>query len=133
VLELYDPDRVRFPVERPEPAQKATYAVRTWDEFLQFARQHLDGMKAEGGQGLAVLAGASSSPSLAAVRERWRKTFPRANWYEYEPISRDNEREGTRAAFGRPMRMQLDLGKADIVVSLGAICSARIRRSALCP
>jgi molybdopterin-containing oxidoreductase family iron-sulfur binding subunit len=120
VLELYDPDRNRFPLQRLEPATKPAYSVRTWDEFLALAGAHFADLRKNGGAGLAVLSEANSGPSMADMRRRWQQAFPQAKWYEYEPISWDNQREGARLAFGRPLRMQLDLSKADVIVSLGA-------------
>ena len=44
--------------------------------------------------------------------------MPKAEWFEYEAVSDDNVREGTRLAFGRPLRTVLDLEKAAVIVSL---------------
>jgi len=116
VLELYDPDRARAVVQ--VEAGQAFY--RSWDEFAGFARRHFDALKASGGAGLAVLCEATSSPSMAALRARFRETFPSAGWYEYEAISRDNERLGTRAACDRVLRPQYALERADVIVALDA-------------
>lgn len=120
VLDLYDPDRSRFPLERTDPAKRAEPSARTWDDFFKFAQPHFDELKKNSGAGLAILTESSTSLSFAATRDRWRKAFPQSGWFEYEPISWDAQREGARLAFGRPLRTQLDLSKADVVVSLGA-------------
>jgi molybdopterin-containing oxidoreductase family iron-sulfur binding subunit len=112
ILDLYDPDRSRWPVERrAQPGQ-----VRTWDEFRAFARNHCASLRVNGGQGFCILSEASSSPTLADLRARLLTAFPQATWYEYEPVSRDNEREGTRLAFGKPYRPHLHLDQADVIV-----------------
>lgn len=123
ILDLYDPDRSASPIERTwmllgrrgHPPQKHH---RTWDEFVAFARPHFDALRTQRGAGLAVLTEMSSSPSSRDMQGRFLTAFPQAVWYEYEPLSRDNEREGARRAFGRPLRMHLHLGQADVVVSL---------------
>jgi molybdopterin-containing oxidoreductase family iron-sulfur binding subunit len=127
ILDLYDPDRGQQPVERSgatrpregaAPAEPHRVVTHTWDEFQVFARSHFTALRDTGGEGLCVLSESSSSPSLAAQKARLLEVLPRATWYEYEPISRDNEREGARLAFGRPYRTHLHFDKADVIVSL---------------
>ena len=96
ILELYDPDRSKQ-VLRREGGQ--TF-VSSWDEFTAFAGPHFAALRTRKGAGLAVLSEASSSPSLARLRTRFEETFPRATWFEHEPLSRDAEREATRRLFG---------------------------------
>jgi molybdopterin-containing oxidoreductase family iron-sulfur binding subunit len=105
VLQLYDPDRSRSPVHGGKPA--------TWDAGLAMLR----GLRSDGGQGLAVLSEANSSPAFADARQRFLAACPQAQWYEYEALSRDNEREGTRIAFGAPYRTHIDFAKARRIVS----------------
>ena len=111
ILELYDPDRSQMIYEE---------IARSWEEFASFARPHFAGLKKAGGAGLRVLAEASSSPTLAGLRAQLLEGFPQAKWCEYEPLSRDSEREGTRLAFGRPHRVHLDLEKARVILCLDA-------------
>jgi molybdopterin-containing oxidoreductase family iron-sulfur binding subunit len=110
ILELYDPDRSR------DVRNRAEGAVRTWDEFAAAARAALG--KLPRGEGLAVLAQPSSSPSLGAAREALLEAYPAAKWHEYAPLSDDNSRAGARLAFGKPFRAQLALGEARVVVCL---------------
>jgi molybdopterin-containing oxidoreductase family iron-sulfur binding subunit len=134
VLGLYDPDRSRRLVkfengqetkvepkaEAPKEGEAAGKHDPSWEDFQEFTGPHFSALQKTGGAGLAVLSEASSSPSLRAVRETWAKTYPQAKWYEYEPISFDNEREGARLAFGKPYRPLYDLGNAEIIVCLDA-------------
>jgi molybdopterin-containing oxidoreductase family iron-sulfur binding subunit len=41
-------------------------------------------------------------------------------WFTYSPISDDNTREGSKLAFGRPLRAHYKLDEAKIIVSLDA-------------
>ncbi len=115
VLEMYDPNRSRDVIDRRDG--KAT--VRTWADFGEFATVHFGRMKGNG-EGFAVLSEATSSPSVADMRRRLQAAFPKAKWYEYEPLTRDAEVEGARQAFGKAVRVNYDLQKADTVVSLDA-------------
>ena len=60
ILELYDPDRSKNIIERTSEGDQ----VRTWDEFAAFAKQHFGELRKTGGEGFAVLAEPSSSPTL---------------------------------------------------------------------
>ncbi|MFH0793335.1 MAG: 4Fe-4S dicluster domain-containing protein, partial [bacterium] len=113
VLEIYDPDRSKRLVRRGG----GTQVVPTWEDFAGFAKTHFASLKEKGGEGLAVLCENTSSPSFLHYRERFLSEFPKARWHEYEAISRDNEREGARFAFGTPLRAQLSLEKAKVIVS----------------
>ncbi len=116
VLELYDPDRSRAPVQRAG-GQRET---RVRADFDAFAHDHFAALRRAGGAGLAVLSEATSSPTVAALRARLREVCPAATWYEYEPLTRDAERDGAGAAFGRPARLAPALGQAQVIVDLDA-------------
>jgi molybdopterin-containing oxidoreductase family iron-sulfur binding subunit len=90
----------------------------SWDDFLAFAKPHFEKLRAAGGAGLAILSEASSSQSLAAQRENLARHFPQAKWHEYEPLSRDNEREGSRLEYGKPYRALLALDQTAVIVCL---------------
>jgi Fe-S-cluster-containing dehydrogenase component len=106
ILELYDPDRSKDIVEQAGVEE----IVRTWEEFTEFARSHFGRLRKAGSAGFRVLAEASSSPTLAALRRRLLQEFPQAGWHEYEPVS---------GAAG-PYRPQLALDRAEVIVALDA-------------
>ncbi|MET0413279.1 MAG: Fe-S-cluster-containing hydrogenase [Polyangiaceae bacterium] len=116
VLELYDPDRSTAVARRVG----GELAASTEIEFRMFAKDHFMGLAAQKGRGLRVLSGASSSLSVADVKARFLTVFPEAKWYTYEPVSRSNEERGALLAFGAPVRSQLKLESARIIVSLDA-------------
>ncbi len=117
ILNLYDPDRSRQVIRR-ESAGRGS--VANWQQFDAFAKEHFAKLAESKGKGLAVLAEADSSPTLARLREQFAAAFPDATWHEYEPLSRDNERAGTSLAFARALRPQLHLDQAAVIVSLDA-------------
>jgi len=112
LLELYDPERSRAVKHAGRPAPGG------WDEFATFAHEQFGALKADGGMGLRVVSEATSSPSVAAMRRRFEATYPQARWCEYEPLSRDNQREGSTLAFGAPHRTHLALDQAELILSL---------------
>ncbi len=115
-LELYDPDRSREPILREESAESRP----GWNEARRLVAVKFESLKATQGEGLAVLAARSSSPTLAAQRERFLAVYPKASWHEYETLSRDNEREGARLAFGQTMRPIWRLAEASIIACFDA-------------
>ncbi len=114
VLQVYDPDRSTNIVE----IDGGKTRPRSWDEFAAALGGVLQSHRGSGGSGLRVLAGASSSPSRRDLRARFAAAFPRAGWHEYEPFSRDAEREGLRLAFGKSLRARYALDRAEVVISL---------------
>ncbi len=105
ILHLYDPDRSQNPTNNSKGASME--AFRTALPALR------DSLKTGGAH---VLAEASSSPTLRALKQRL--TQLQVQWHEYEPLSWDNERTGTRLAFNRPMRPIARLDKCKTIVTL---------------
>ena len=116
ILEMYDPDRSRNLHQRTPQGDM----VQDWNAFGQFIQSQAKRLAAQGGEGFRVLAEANSSPTLAALREKLLKKFPKAAWHEYEPLSPDNGREGSRLAFGKPFRPLYHLDRAEVIVCLDA-------------
>jgi MoCo/4Fe-4S cofactor protein with predicted Tat translocation signal len=114
VLSLYDPDRSK------DVAKKGSEEPSTWDAFVAALTPRFAELRANKGKKFCILAEASSSPTLAALRAELETSCPQHHWYEWEALSRTNELEGANIALGKPYRTHLDLKKAKIVVSLGA-------------
>jgi molybdopterin-containing oxidoreductase family iron-sulfur binding subunit len=112
ILQLYDPDRSQRLLYR----QSGQDFVKNWDEFVSWTNDHLS----KSGAGLAVLAEPTSSPSMARLRRSFAETLPDSLWFEYQPISRDAEREGTAIAFGRPLRVHPDPSRAKVIACFDA-------------
>ncbi len=113
VLEMYDPERSRSVLK----SDGRELLSSSWPEFEQFVAAHFAGVRAGEGANFAILAEASSSPTLARLRGRLHESMPGARWFEYEAISRDVERESTGWAFGQPMRVHYRPARARVVVS----------------
>ena len=94
ILGLFDPDRSTKFRRINKPISDGTSA------FSKFVKKHFGKLRSTQGEGLRVLANSLSSPSWASMKERFLAMFPKAGWVEYESLTRDNEREGARMAFG---------------------------------
>jgi len=114
VLELYDPDRSKAVVDRTVNPQRES----NWQSLVKALQGAMDGL-AEG-RGLAILSQPTSSPTTARLRHAVLQRLRQASWYEYEPLSRDNEIAGSYQALGRAARQVLHLDKALVAVLLDA-------------
>jgi MoCo/4Fe-4S cofactor protein with predicted Tat translocation signal len=112
ILGMYDPDR----------SENISYLgeVRTWGSFLEAIRGPLSVQKGLQGAGIRILTQTVSSPTLADQLRSLLKIYPQAKWHVYEPVNRDNVREGARMAFGEPVETRYDFEKADVILSLDA-------------
>ncbi len=106
VLGLYDPDRI---AEHKRDGQ----AVK-WDDFVSVAPSMLgaDGSK------VRFLSQRIASPSYNRLKAELLRKYPAARWVEYEPVSVDSANEGARLAFGRPVAVNYNFEKADVVCAL---------------
>ena len=112
ILGLYDPERSRC-VRKTGTDQELDY-----DQFLAQIDGLLEELRSTRGAGFAVLSESSSSPTLHDLKTRLLDEWSGASWHEYEPVSDDERREGSRAAFGSIWRPILELEQADVILCL---------------
>ncbi len=117
ILNLYDPDRSKEVLFNGYPD--------TWDTFVAQARGALDNARPKGGEGVRLLTGTITSPSLTSQIDAFLRAFPNAKRHQYDPANRDNAREGAKLAFGEYVDTQYRFDQADVVVSLDSefLCS----------
>jgi molybdopterin-containing oxidoreductase family iron-sulfur binding subunit len=107
ILHLYDPDRSQNPTADHG-------ASSSMDAFRAAIPQLRAGLATT-----HVLSEASSSPTLRALRAKLIGLG--VTWHEYEPLSWDHERAGTRLAFGdRALRPIARLDRAETIVTIDA-------------
>jgi molybdopterin-containing oxidoreductase family iron-sulfur binding subunit len=110
LLDLYDPDRSQSVLHNGD--------LSTWDRFLSDLNELITEQQTSHGSGLRFLTETVTSPTLAAQLEELQLRFPRSKWHQYEPIARDNVREGARQVFGEIVETQYRFDSAAIIVSL---------------
>ena len=122
VLTLYDPDRSQIVTVLGKPS--------TWDAVLgslpvqgvpspgsALARLQAAGRR---GAGLCLLTETVVSPTLHSQIQDLKKVYPRARWYQYEPLAPDNVRQASRSAFGKDVHTVYNLKEATRVLSFDA-------------
>jgi molybdopterin-containing oxidoreductase family iron-sulfur binding subunit len=110
VLDLYDPDRAQ--------AITSSSEIRTWHSFAAALSGELDAAHSNDGAGVRILTETVTSPTLAWQLNQFLEKFPKARWISYEPCGGDQQRAGTRMAFGAEMDVQYRMDRANVVLSL---------------
>ena len=110
VLGLYDPDRAQMVANGGEPS--------SWEAFLADLSAKRDELAARNGAGLHVLTETVTSPSLGQQLKDLLKTYPQAQWHQYDPVSRDSARAGAQLAFGEMVETIYRFDQAAVIVSL---------------
>ena len=105
ILHLYDPDRSQTPLTTGKGSSIEAFKAGLGDLKKQLAAG-----------GAHVLSEATSSPTVQALKRRLEGVG--VIWHEYEPLSWDNERRGTQAAFGRVLRPIARLDRAETIVTI---------------
>ena len=70
------------------------------------------------GEGLRILTGTVTSPTLAAQLDALLARFPQARWHQWEAISRDAVLKGAMLAYGRPVEVIYKTDAADVILGL---------------
>jgi molybdopterin-containing oxidoreductase family iron-sulfur binding subunit len=116
ILTLYDPERSQGILRAGRPA--------TWGAFVSEVGATLRSLGAVGGEGLRILTGSVTSPTLAAQMEDVLRRYPRARWHRWEPAGSHNAQAAAVRAFGAPLETRYDFTRAAVVLSIGsdALC-----------
>ena len=109
VLQLYDPDRAQGPTRHGEPV--------TWDDVASNIGNLRSGWTRRQGQGLRLLMGPTTSPTLLRQIDALLKAFPKARVHIHEPVGTAARRELTTASYGRALDLHYVLDQCDVVVS----------------
>ncbi len=112
ILQLYDPDRAKTMINGGR--------VSSYTNFLNDLALQVEIQRATNGAGFRILTETITSPSLINQIEAILEEFPEAKWYQYEPVNRDNAREGAMMAFGEDVNTVYNFDRAEVVVSLDA-------------
>ncbi len=112
ILGLYDHDRSQTITEFGK--------IRTWTALAGAVGAKMTSLRGLRGEGLRILTGTITSPTLADQLNSLLAALPKAVWHQWEGAGRDRVRAGARLAFGRDVEIRYDFGKADVVVALDA-------------
>ena len=110
LLNLYDPDRSESVLFRG--------GLSTWGQFtgaLSSEAQSIGGRK---GEGLAVLSGATTSPTLISQMNALMAQWPSTKWYTHEPSVNPAVASAAKKIAGHSAFVSYDFSQADVILSL---------------
>ena len=109
LLGFYDPDRATGLEHQGEPQDWQNLQRALATQRAQWSQKH--------GEGLRILTGTVTSPTLARQISGLQQRYPAMRWHQWEPVSRDAVRAGAILAYGRPADVVPHIDAADIVVA----------------
>lgn len=116
VLDLYDPDRLKYPVYN-NPARGKLAA--TWDDFDMWAEEHFTKFDATKGVGLAFILEKNSYPTRDRLLVQMQQRWPNAAFAVWDPAEQRGEADGSAAIFGKAHWTRYNLKGAQRILSIG--------------
>jgi Fe-S-cluster-containing dehydrogenase component len=110
VLDLFDPQRSKTPMEGLAPSD--------WSTLGDTLRQRFAFHQTDRGAAFALLTGRILSPTLIAQISALQRALPAMTWVRWEPIHNDVETAGIELAYGRRLDLRPRLERADVIVAL---------------
>ncbi len=110
VLNLYDPDRSEMVLHEGRESM--------WAEFTGAFITEAQSLNARKGEGLAILTGATTSPTLISQITSILSQWPAAKWYVHEPSVNPAIASAAKKIAGRNSMVTYDFSQADVIVSL---------------
>ena len=110
VLQLYDPDRAAAPTRRGE--------VVSWADVESAIGTLREGWRADQGEGVRLLLGPTTSPTLLRQTDAFLKQFPKARVHLHAATGHEARRQITTAIYGKAVDLHYALGECDVVVGL---------------
>ncbi|ACL61638.1 4Fe-4S dicluster domain-containing protein [Methylobacterium nodulans] len=112
VLSLYDPDRSKTVRQGGD--------IANWSALQKALVPKVSRWRGSQGEGLRLLTGRVTSPTLQRQIGRLLDAYPKAVWHAYEPTEDASARAGAALAFGRALTPLPHLDRAAVIVSLDA-------------
>jgi molybdopterin-containing oxidoreductase family iron-sulfur binding subunit len=112
MLNLYDPDRMTSSYE----GTRRVTAERVKDRLASLLAK----FGPTGGQGMAVLAQESTSPTRLRLKKELLKKYPRLVWSEYSAVEQNGPEAAAKVLFGKAVRPLYKLERAKRVLSVDA-------------
>ena len=118
VLGLYDPDRAQGPARHGEPVG--------WNEVASALRELREGWRSRQGEGLRLLIGPTTSPTLLRQLDALLQEFPKARFMPTTAVGSAERRSTAAAAYGQPWTFTICRSNATSSSASTTICSGQV-------
>jgi molybdopterin-containing oxidoreductase family iron-sulfur binding subunit len=108
VLQLYDPDRAAAPSRHGEPA--------SWADVESAIGTMRENWRADQGDGMRLLLGPTTSPTLLRQIDAFQKQFPKARTHIHTTTGLEARRQITTTVYGQAVDLHYELANCDVVV-----------------
>ena len=112
ILQMYDPDRSQEVMKEGR--------ISSFGTFSSELSKRLAIKKTVKGEGLRVLTGTITSPTVADQLEQFFASYPNARWHRHEPVDHDAMRAGVNSVLGRDADPIYSFDRATVILSLDA-------------
>jgi MoCo/4Fe-4S cofactor protein with predicted Tat translocation signal len=114
VMNLYDPERLKNPVERPDKINSNEIPWASADEKI------IGQLKAAASSGkeIAVISNTINSPSLKKALDEFKTAYPTAKVYSFELFDDSTRRSAWEKSYGTPNLPIVQLDKAKVILAL---------------
>ncbi|HEX3682609.1 MAG TPA: TAT-variant-translocated molybdopterin oxidoreductase [Bryobacteraceae bacterium] len=109
-LNLYDPDRSETVLHEGR--------LSIWSDFTGAFSTEAQGLGIRKGEGLAILTGPTTSPTLIDQMSKLLQQWPTAKWYVHDACVNPGIASAAKKTAGRNAFVAYDLSQADVIVSL---------------
>ncbi len=110
IFDLYDPERSKVPLRDG--------VISTWSVFAGELVDLRARWRERGGEGLRMLIGSSTSPTLQRQLGELSAQFPKMRWTHLPPVGSARLDEAMRVAFGKAVVPHFRLDQCEAIVSL---------------
>ncbi len=114
VLDLYDPTRLRHPLQKVGKEYKEVTSFENFDNLITEAITSL------AGKSLVLLTSTIHSPSTLQIISEFLTKYPGSRHVQYDAVSYSGMLQANEASYGKRVLPQYRFDKAKLIVSLGA-------------
>lgn len=107
LYDMYDPDR-----------SKSVYHNGQLSSWTEFAKAIAKALAEVESSHVVLLTEQTTSPTELAMIQKFISKHQGASWFQWDPVNKDNELEGLKAAFGQAVTPVYDYTKAKVILSL---------------
>lgn len=120
ILDLYDPDRIRFPQKRSESELilfRGEFKEEKWIDIDKDILKKLNSALAAGKE-IAIIANSIQSPTQTKLFNEFQAKYPTSKVYSFDLFNNQNKIKSWELCYGSRNIPNVDIAAADVILSL---------------